>query len=196
MKDLITSDDYKFGLGITKQYPRLILNDVYVLIYDIRRQLEYAEIESKELKAIQQIEISEYKKKLSSGTKVYNIVVNTNKGPVTIYNFDGIYENLFVTIKKLIPKYKKVAERDDKLYKFLSTDEPFTLIIKSINKTSLGPDQRRIVIGMFLAYFQIFGKGKPMTEVEHKEKGRNGDTWKQYLSGFVKQKLEHFHLSY
>jgi hypothetical protein len=195
MKDLLTSEDYQFGKDIIRQYSKLSLNDIYALMYEIRRQLASAEYGRKEFKTGSQKELSEFKEKLSKGTIIHNIVINTNKGPLTIYNYGNIYHNLILTAKRLIPKYEADSKKFDKSYNLLSVDNPFTSIIMAINKTPLGPDQRRIVIGMLLAYFQIFGKGKPMTEAEHKVSS-DLYTWKRYLSGFVKQKLEHFNPIY
>jgi hypothetical protein len=187
MKDLLTSEDYKFGLTLTrKEYPKLSLNDIYVLIYDVRRQIEYAEFERNELKAIRQTELAGFKEKLSSGTKVKNIVVNTNLGPLTIYNYGGIYNNLFKTIKKIIPKYREDAEKDNKLFKYLSVEYPFRLIATTIRNTPLGPDQKRVVIGRLTVYFKLYTW---KTENEHKISHVIG-TYKQYLISVVKSKLK------
>jgi len=189
MKDLVTSDDYKFGLKIIKEYPKISLNDLYVLIYCIRRSFEQAVINIEELKVINQTDSSELKEKLSSGTIIKNIIINTDKGPLIIYNYGDVYANLTLTAKKAITKQKENSEKINKaILKDFNIDIPFKLIMTTIFKTPLGPDRKRIIIGMFVDYFRIFNI---MSEQEFKKSSHIG-TWKRYLSDWVKSKLKSF----
>jgi hypothetical protein len=185
MKDPVTPEDYKLGRDILKEYPLLNLNDLYCLFNTIRGDLANIENSINIVRSDIQMTLSELKEKLSSGTKIRNIVINTDKGPLVMWNYGNVYHNLIVAAKKAIPKLKDdLKSISDKIKKH-DLSIPFIVTARTILRTSLGPDQKKVVIGMIAAHFKFWNI---MTREEHK-RSKNISTWKQYLSKNVESKL-------
>ena len=182
MKDLITSEDHAFVLKVAEKYMKLGTDELLKLINIIRGDLEYAAGVKNSLKPLRQKDISEFEEKLSPGTKIQNIVINTNKGPLTMYNYDEILKNFVITAKRVFQKYKTYSKSDFKLLHHLEIQRPFLSIERFTSNTTLGPFQKRVVIGMFLVYFRLWIDKPIMTETEYFKNPTSAISYLHYLS--------------
>ncbi len=196
MKDWITEQDREFVAGICRKYPQLDCKNLLNLVNYVRDDFDYARQVNDGLKPLRMADVEEFKKKLAPGTKIIRIVIETNKGPLVIYNYGNIFKNFVVTARKVFSKFKDYCENDKRVDHHLSYQRPAQRIYRYFSRsefeeiygdlTPLGPWARRVVIGMFLQYFQLWENTPIKSEEEWNENKTSDLTYRHYLVSVVK----------
>lgn len=180
----LTMEDTDLVQIIKNEYPKISKDELNELIKDVKEKIKDISKNNEYMKLIIEGSITEHVEKLD-GAEIESIVITTNKEIFSVPKIGNIYQQLLTTTKRLIRKYQNELELKQKMFDNLSVDHPFMLIEKAINKTSLGPQQKRVVIGMILVHLKLWKHTPIMTEQEFENSPIVGK-YKRYLSDIVK----------
>lgn len=188
----ITPEDCEFALQVKNEY-NLPEDELNWLIRDIRDTLKDQFSELKEDSRLRDT----YDKLFASDVEIKGITINTNKEDIYISSNVSLFDYFLTQINKIHVQFDNtISSQDDYLSRW-SKQSAFLKTMIYLSGTSLGPFQRKVVIGMVLVHFRLY-KGKPLlTESEFKTKQVEGellgyDSYKHYLVEIVENRLKKY----
>ena len=193
----ITPEDHNFALRIKKEYNKkkynLSFNELCWLIRDVRDTLQEGFSELKEDSRLRDT----YEKLFASDVEIKGISINTNKGDIKISSTESLFNYFLIQIKKIHSEFDKTLNSEDDFLNRMGKQSAFLKTVVYCDETSLGPFQKKVVIGMFLVHFRLY-KGKPLlTEPGFKTKQSEGEllgypSYKHYLVEIVENRLKKY----
>lgn len=189
----ITPEDSEFANKVSIEY-NLPFDELCWLIRDIRDTLNDDNAAVKNDSRFRDT----YNKLFASDVEIKGVTINTNKEDVFISSDTSWFNYFLAQLKRINGELENSINSQDhylngwsKLSALLKTDQ-------YISGTPLGPDQKKVVIGMFIFHFKLKKGRRLFTEVEFKQKhDYSGElngyvSYKDYLIQAAERGLEKF----
>lgn len=198
-------DSIEFAKILNSKYRSLTIGQINEII----------EILNKEIEVCNYIENEYFQNSISMhpeftllepDTKIEMVVIKTNKGEIE-FSDQGSFPFKYGTIIKrkrhvLFPVFMQSVKNSKRIMKESlqdfkkknqksCRDNMFRLLLECIERTSLGPEQKNTVTGMFMIHYKITFTKQLQDEGDFYPNNKTeGLTWERYLSNNVKRLLE------
>ena len=199
-------DNIEFAEYLNSKYKGLTIGQINEIIEILNKEIEVCKFIENEYFQ-NNLSICPEFSLLEPDTKIEMFVIKTNKGIIefsdqgnfpadkygtTVNRKRHVFFPVFMrsvktckaTLKEAFQDFKKKLQKDCR-------DNMFRLLIECIERTSLGPEQKNTVTGMFMIHYKIAFTKRLQDEGEFLMNNEtDGLTWERYLSNNVKRLLE------
>ena len=181
----ITKEDYNFALKINRKYA-IPTAELSSLVREIRWNVDLYKI-----KSLSKVTLDKFHEIVFPNDAVIQMInITTNKGSITLRKSDIFFDFFSSIILQTKNKIDNLYNADDKKERL---DEAYSIlffITYNISHTSLKKFQKLVLIGQFIAHFQL-GKSV-MTEEEFNHKPTDAQDYDHYLYDIVKSRIKKY----